>query len=221
MRIPVAFLCIPLVFATGCLVRERTTVETTPVHATVELTPPPGTADSTGTATVGGTITVQAAPPPSGVTVYEARCAPGSVEQCNGLDDNCDGAIDEGCGWQSGPIQITSAWQTGADIDLYVTDPYGETISYQRRQASSGGILDHDARGACLGASDTIENVYWSQPQPPQGRYQVELHYWGSCGVAGPTPSTVSIAVGGRVIGVYNVTLQENQRLPVAVFEIE
>ena len=194
--------------ASGCRVRARTTYETTPVHARVEVTPP------------AGGVVVQAAPPPQGVTVIQQTCAPGAVEQCNGLDDNCDGAIDEGCGWETGQIQITLAWQTGADIDLYVTDPYGETLSYQHSQSSSGGILDHDARGACVGGSDTIENVYWSQAQPPRGQYQVELHYWGSCGVAGPTPATVSISVGGRVIGVYNVTLYENQRIPVAVFQL-
>ncbi len=194
----------------GCALRARTRVETTPVRARVEVTAPqPSTP-----------ITVQAAPVQPGVTVIGAQGAPGTVEQCNGLDDNCDGRIDEGCGWQSGQIQITLAWGTGADIDLYVTDPYNETISYQHRQSSSGGVLDHDARGACVGGSDTIENVYWSSPQPPRGTYRVELHYWGSCGVAGPTPVQVSVSVGGRVIGVYNATLTEQQRIPVAVFTL-
>jgi hypothetical protein len=194
----------------GCAVRARTRTETTPIRARIEVTPP----------AAGATVQVQSAPPQAGVTVIESQCAPGAAEQCNGLDDNCDGRIDEGCGWESGQIQITLAWGTGADIDLYVTDPYGETISYQRRQSSSGGMLDHDARGACVAGGDTIENVFWSTPQPPPGTYQVELHYWGNCGAAGPTPTQVSISVGGRVIGVYNVTLYEQQRIPVAVFTL-
>lgn len=201
-----------VVVLSACTVRTRATVETTPVRARVEITPP--------AAATTATVSVQAAPPPAGVTVVEAQCSPGAADPCNGLDDNCDGRIDEGCGWQSGQIQITLAWNTGADIDLYVTDPFGETISYMHRQSASGGVLDHDARGACVPGGDTIENVYWSQPQPPRGTYQVELHYWGSCGVAGPTPATVAISVGGRVIGVYNVTLYEQQRLPVAMFNL-
>lgn len=203
-----------LALASGCRVRARTTVETTPVHATVQVTEPPPT--TSGSAT----IVVQSAPVQAGVTVVEAQCTPGAAEVCNGLDDNCDGRIDEGCGWESGQIQITMWWETGADIDLYVTDPFGETISYSHRQTSSGGALDHDARGACVPGGDTIENVYWTSPTPPRGTYQVEAHYWGSCGVAGPTPVQISVSVGGRVIGVYNITLVERQRLPVAVFTI-
>lgn len=192
----------------GCGARAR--VRAAPAVVQVEAPPPSASA----------TISVQAAPPQAGVTVVQVQCVPGAQEQCNGLDDNCDGRIDEGCGWQSGQIQITLAWGTGADIDLYVTDPYGETVSYQHTQSSSGGVLDRDARGACLPGGYTIENVFWSTPQPPSGTYQVELHYYGSCNAAGPTPTQVSISVGGQVIGVYNVTLYEQQRIPVAVFTI-
>src|SRR6185503_13603258 len=111
---------------------------------------------------------------------------------------------------------------TGADIDMYVTDPSGETISYQHTQSSTGGALDHDARGNCRSeqANNRIENTYWNSPQPPRGNYQVELHYWGECGGAGPTLTTLSIAVGGRIIGAYNVTLMPQQRIAVATFNI-
>ena len=130
--------------------------------------------------------------------------------------------IDEGCGYSTGNIQITLAWATGADLDLYVTDPSGFTISYQETRSSSGGHLDHDARGACVRrqADATVENVYWNQPNPPPGRYQIEVHYWGDCQVAGTTPATVSIAVGGQVIGAYQVTLNPQDRVPVAFFDM-
>lgn len=195
-----------LVSGAGCVRRARTIVETEQVRQ--DAPPQPS-------ATADVQVQVQA-----GVSVSGVQCTPGAAEQCNGLDDNCDGRIDEGCGYQSGAIQITLAWQTGADIDLYVTDPSGFTISYQDRQSPTGGVLDHDARGACVRGSDTIENVYWNTPAPPQGNYMIELHYWGDCGVAGVTPAQVSISVGGRVVGVYNVTLAPNQRLPIAMLPI-
>lgn len=198
---------VSLLAGTGCVRRARTVVTTEQVRQDANTT-------STGQS---AQVQVQVQ---AGVTAVGIQCAPGAAEQCNGLDDNCDGRIDEGCGWQSGAIQITLAWQTGADIDLYVTDPSGFTISYQDRQSPTGGVLDHDARGACVRGSDTIENVYWSTPTPPRGQYMIELHYWGDCGVAGVTPAQVSISVGGRVVGVYNVTLSPGQRLPVAMLPI-
>jgi tRNA (guanosine-2'-O-)-methyltransferase len=193
--------------AGGCVRRARTVVDTEIVRQEV--------AQPAQQETPLVQVQVQA-----GVSAVGIQCTPGAAEACNGLDDNCDGRIDEGCGWQSGAIQITLAWQTGADIDLYVTDPSGFTISYQDRQSPTGGILDHDARGACVRGGDTIENVYWNTPQPPRGQYMIELHYWGDCGVAGVTPAQVSISVGGRVVGVYNVTLSPGQRIPVAMLPI-
>lgn len=163
----------------------------------------------------------------TGVTVIEATCVQGGQEQCNGIDDNCNGVVDEGCGYQTGAIQVTSAWNTGADIDMYVTDPSGQTLSYSNTSTSSGGVLDHDARGQCVGGqqNSTIENVYWNSAQPPHGTYTVALHYFSDCNVnAGPTPTTVSIAVGGRVIGAYQIVLQPggagSNHVTVATFTI-
>lgn len=210
---------VALLAAAGCHVRTYGYVEPPPpveVRAHVHAPPPPPTT---------ATVTIQAGPPQveSGVTVIEASCTQGAQEICNGLDDNCNGQIDEGCGYSSGNIQVTLAWNTGADIDLYVTDPAGETISYSHRQSASGGNLDHDARGNCRSDQDnnTIENVYWNSPNPPSGTYQVALHYWGECNSnAGPTTTTLSISVGGRIIGAYNYTLAPNQRVTVATFNI-
>ncbi len=195
----------------GC----RTRVAVRAPQATVTVAPPPPPP-------AGLQVSVQTPLVSAGVTVLENTCSPGAAEACNGLDDNCNGVIDEGCGYQSGNIQITLAWATGADLDMYVTDPYGNTISYQNRQSPSGGVLDHDARGACNAsqANNTIENVFWNSPQPPSGQYRVDVHYWGDCGAAGVTQGTLSIAVGGRIIGAYNVVLQPRERQTVAIFTI-
>lgn len=205
-----------VVMVSGCRARGRVRVvaprPTVVVRGQVPASPPqPSLSVRVGTPVLS-----------AGVTVMNTTCHPNAVEVCNGLDDNCNGVIDEGCGYQTGNIQVTLGWNTGADLDLYVTDPYGHTISYQNRQSPSGGVLDHDARGACNPgqANNTIENVYWNTPQPPSGQYRIEVHYWGECRVADVTQATLSIAVGGQVIGAYNVVLRPRERQPVAVFNL-
>jgi len=188
----------------GCYV--RTTARTTGPGVTVQTT-------QTQTQT------------PSGVVVLESSCVQGAQEICNGLDDNCNGQIDEGCGYSSGDVQITLAWNTGADLDLYVYDPQGSRIFYSQPQAPSGGVLDQDARGNCNTSqpNNRIENVYWGGVQPPSGRYTVEVHYWAGdqCSSnAGPTTGVVSISVGGSILGTYQLMLAADQRATFATFDI-
>jgi hypothetical protein len=215
----IALLSLAAFSMTGCVIRTRGYIATPPPpSATVTVgvaAPPPPPPRATAT------VAVNAPQLGAGVQVVEARCMQGAPEMCNGLDDNCNGQIDEGCGYSSGAIQITLAWNTGADIDLYVTDPMGNVVSYRNTHVPSGGVLDHDARGDCLRTvNNTIENVYWDSPMPPPGIYQVEVHYYANCGSAGPTTATTSIAIGGRVVGVYSSTLMPGQRVPVATFQI-
>lgn len=198
---------------TACHARMRAPRRSAQVTVSGPTPPPPPS----------GSVSVRVqTPAQAGVTVVDNYCNAGAAEVCNGLDDNCNGVIDEGCGYNTGNIQITLAWSTGADLDMYVTDPSGYTISYQNTRSPTGGHLDHDARGACnrRQANNTVENVYWNAPNPPSGQYQVEVHYWGNCGVAGVTQATLSIAVGGQIIGAYNVTLQPRERQAVAIFNM-
>lgn len=110
-----------------------------------------------------------------GVTPVEVACEEGADEACNALDDDCDGVIDEAesCGAATGPLQITTAWNTGADLDLYLTDPNGEMVSFQRREGASGSHLDRSARGSCgPGSQPRLENVVYAN-RPPPGEYTV------------------------------------------------
>lgn len=155
---------------------------------------------------------------PSGVTVIQQQCVQGSAEQCNGLDDNCNGVIDEGCGYQTGNIQITAAWNSSSDIDLHVIDPMNEEIYYAHRNSSSGGVLDRDANAACSVAPPTVENVYWGS-QPPSGSYRIRLVAYDMCRTAA-TPVTLSIAVGGHIVGAYSFTFTYDRQEFVLPFSI-
>jgi len=166
-------------------------------------------------------ITAHVAELPAGVSSEAApACAPDASDICDARDNDCDGRIDEGCGWESGPVQITLAWDSGADLDLYVTEPSGFTISYLDRSSPSGGELDHDARGACIPGGAAIENVHWTGMSAPAGNYRIDVHYWGDCGVAGSTPARVTVAVGGHVLGTYDLVLELGQRRATVAFTI-
>ncbi|MFT5356444.1 MAG: hypothetical protein ACI9KE_003669 [Polyangiales bacterium] len=175
---------------------------------------------------------VEAAPEPlrainvstsEGATPVEVECAVGATEECNALDDNCDGVIDEGCGVGTGRVQVTVTWNTGADIDLYVMDPSEDVLSFQRRRSLSGGHLDYDARGECREGQthDRLENAVWAE-EAPTGTYKVQLHYLFECdSSAGLTTATVSVAVGGQVIGAWNQRVAPNETADVVQFTVE
>ena len=150
-------------------------------------------------------------------------CEAGAVERCNGLDDDCDAAIDEGsCELGTGPLQITMAWDSDADIDLYVTEPSGEELSFQRSTSGSGGHLDQAARGACdpADAYPRVENAYWSEAPPP-GEYLVAVHYLFQCEGAGISTVTLSVRLGDRRFDPVNVTLAPNRRVDVIRLRID
>ena len=190
---PLRALALPLLLLPACVVTGRTTVSTRTTVATPNFNP---------------AVTATVAVPTEGVQVLQAQCQQGTEEACNGLDDNCNGVIDEGCGYQGGNIQVTAAWQTSSDVDLHVLDPSGAEIYYAQRSSASGGRLDHDANAACRPEPPTVENVYWDSPSPPSGTYRVRVVAYDMCGVPA-TPTTLSISVGGRVVGSYRVDLTQ------------
>jgi len=144
-----------------------------------------------------------------------------SFEQCNALDDDCNGVIDDECGYETGDVQITLGWNTGADLDLYVTDPSGAVLFYNERNKRSriGGHLDHDARGDCRREQQNprIENVYWPAPARA-GTYKVELNYFSPCAKAGTTEATLSVVVAGQLLGAYRFRLEPEQRIEALSF---
>jgi hypothetical protein len=121
-----------------------------------------------------------------------------SGETLNGLDDNCNGQIDEGF-VNTGNPQITLFWDNQADLDLHVYAPDGCHIYYGERDCNNGH-LDRDAREYCLPSAEVPpENIYWDEDQAPIGTYTVDVNYFKECDNSGPTSYTISISRDGNV----------------------
>lgn len=92
----------------------------------------------------------------------------------------------------AGDLQITLTWNTSSDIDLYVTEPGGETMSYQHKNSFAGGKLDVDDTDG-----HGPENVFWPTGRTPEGTFKVKVKYYGG---SGATNYTVRVLKAGQVL---------------------
>lgn len=149
-------------------------------------------------------------------------CVPSNVEVCfNALDDNCNGAIDEGCGTPGGVVQFMIAWDSArADVDLNVTDPSGELIE-AGRISQSGLIKGRDCPGRrqeCGGVN--VENVFLEGSKAPtRGTYRLGISLEKLNGEEPPIWVTLSSRLGAKHAA-YEIRLneaEEEQRLELSL----
>lgn len=103
----------------------------------------------------------------------------------------------------TGDVRVTLRWADTADIDLSVTDPTGETVSYGNRAVSSGGTLDVDANAPCDTAISTpAENIIWPDTAP-DGRYVITVNLYNPCTSADAHPFELTVFIGGLPVQLY------------------
>jgi hypothetical protein len=109
----------------------------------------------------------------------------------------------------TGDVQVTLRWFSTADLDLAVTDPTGERVSFDNPVVSSGGQLDVDSNAACDNAtSSPVENVFWPSGRSPDGTYTIEVTYYDACGAgSGPQAFELTFLVNGRAVEVATGTV--------------
>ncbi len=98
----------------------------------------------------------------------------------------------------SGDVAVALQWTGARDVDLYVTDPFGTTISYQNKTSASGGQLDRDDTDG-FGP----ENIFWPSGKAPKGRYSVQVQLYSGYSAN----YNFSIVVNGKK-QTYNGTLR-------------
>jgi len=130
-----------------------------------------------------------------------SACLPVAYEVCfNALDDNCNGALEEGCGVPAGVVQFMIGWDAPrADVDLNVTDPNGELIE-AGRVVQSGLIKSRDCPGRrqeCAGVN--YENVFLEgNKAPTRGTYRVSVALESLGGEQPPVWVNLSCRLGAK-----------------------
>lgn len=135
--------------------------------------------------------------PAEGVREVVVACHIESEERCDGVDQNCDGRVDEGCGYQNAGLDLTIVWNSGVDLRIALSP--GEAVS------------DHDGAGDCASddphprvASLVLEDVRFQS-------YRVQVVEDARCGVDLPDGEVTTVSVAGSVnsqsFGVYTAEL--------------
>lgn len=116
-----------------------------------------------------------------------------------GFDDSCDGTFVYIGPGGTGALAFRLRWDGPQDLDLYVTEPNGETIYYGSRTSSTGGALDVDANAGCSGpASDPTENIFWEN-EAPVGTYEYWGDLWSDCDATSTPHVTLFVIVNGVI----------------------
>jgi hypothetical protein len=152
------------------------------VAATATVTTPAGTVGASGEISWGNWLSV-GGEKPNDKCVKESK-----RDGCwDGVDNNCNGEIDEGCPYKTGVLQFIIAWKLGVDLDLHVVGPDGKEVNWNKRELGNGLFLDKDCHGMKNGVDDCpdgkVENVYFNTGTPVmKGHYKVWVEMFDNRG---------------------------------------
>lgn len=109
-------------------------------------------------------------------------------------------------GAKTGDVQISLAWNTTDDVDLYVDFAPGngahgmDSISFRNRIGQmSGGMLDVDMNAGGRWSNTPVENVFWPQGSSPQGMFKVGAHLYSSRTRQRTVPIVIRIKRGQHI----------------------
>lgn len=109
----------------------------------------------------------------------------------------------------AGGIEVSLSWTGAADMNLQVRDPSGETLYWDSRTTTNGGVFGFDANGLCEIISDNpVETATWAPGFLPTGSYEILVFYKEVCDpLVSSVPFTITADVDGTTIGTFDGTL--------------
>ncbi len=119
----------------------------------------------------------------------------------------------------AGSVEVSLQWSTGADIQLLVRDPQGESVYDDKPSISSGGRLAANGNNNCVASNGTspVSYIYWPEGRlPTAGSYEIEVLYQGSCNDTTPVQFVLTVVANGKVVLQKNELLNIDQRYVIS-----
>ena len=112
-----------------------------------------------------------------------------------------------------GSVTATLHWTGVADLNLFVRDPLGRSISWSDPSSPSGGTLQIDSNTGCQTPSaEPVEHIYFPSSDPVAGDYEAWVWYQDGCGREDPVTFSLAINVNGDVVLETSGELRPRQR---------
>jgi hypothetical protein len=121
----------------------------------------------------------------------------------------------------TGDVQVLLNWDNYNDLDLYCTDPRGETVWFKNKRVTSGGQLEIDMNVEYPDSKKPIENIYWSNGGAPSGTYNVYLVYFKKHEPnINETPYTIKVKYGNKSNEYKGVIRKDDKPLHICSFTL-
>ena len=110
-------------------------------------------------------------------------------------------------------IRVAVSWDSTADLDLEVRDPFGNSI-YWDNPTAENAVFDRNVNGNCQAttADSPTESVTWSPGATPVGSYEIIVYYVRGCDNNAPANLTLDVTVNGVNLDQVTGTLLPEQQ---------
>jgi hypothetical protein len=102
-----------------------------------------------------------------------------------------------------GSVEVSLQWNTGADLQLLVRDPQGDSVyDDQPRLLTTGATLAANGNVNCqLSGSAPLSYIYWpAERLPSAGPYEIQVWYQSACNDPTPVSFTLNVVANDQLI---------------------